>query len=441
MPDMKSLEALNAEVQDLRTKSKEVDELLEVSKRLAANIRKHESEIKAVGEMSAASSIEYRALKSQYEQVQADLKGVGEEVGRKYNEETKAIKAQLDAIELKLKRSGQLITGSEVKRFRDYAMENKAFTEWNPKHSKKSPAIEVKSFYKDTSITGGLVAVDVLGTGRPPQINAEPRFRRNHIRNLMTAIATEAGAIHTLTETEVAGDGPAVVGEGLAKPEITMAFEDDLERMKVIAATMTVSVQQLLYVPQLMDHIEMRMGQLIPHEEDEQILKGDNIGTNYNGIMNRDGVRDYDPDLVGADAADTAIDVIRRGIAQQETFEHVVTGAVLHPIDWMKVEITKGEDEHYVMAMVQTLAGPIIWQVPVVKSTAMTLGQFLLGDFQMGARIWDRQQATIRFFEEHEEYAAKNLILVRGEQFSLLEVMLPGAFLRGRLTGQPVEGS
>lgn len=442
MADTKDLEALNAEVKGLREKSKEVDALLDVSKKLAENIKKHEAEIKAVGEMSAESKIHYDKLEKQYEQIQADLKGLGEDVGRKYNEETKAIKEQMDAIELKLRRRGLLTTASEVKRFRDHAMENKDFVEYiesgriqNGKGISKVPAVEVKSFYRKSSITGGLDAVDVLGTTRGQQIYAEPRYRRTHVRDLMTSISTESGAIHTLTETEVAGDGPAVVGEGLDKPEVTLSFADDLERMKVIAAYMKVTVQQMLYVPQLMDHIEMRMSQLIPHEEDEQIIKGDGIGTNYYGLLNRDGIREYDPGLVGSSGDDTPIDVIRRGIAQQEVFEHVVTGVALHPIDWMKMEIQKGSDKHYIWAMVQTLAGPVLWQMPVAKTTAMTLGDFLLGDWQMGARIWDRQQATIRFFEQDEDNVQKNLVTVRGEQFSLLEVMIPGAFLRGNLNG------
>lgn len=440
--ETKDLAALNEEVKGLREKSKEVDALLDVSKKLAENIKKHEAEIKAVGEMSAESKIHYDKLEKQYEQIQADLKGLGEDVGRKYNEETKVIKEQMDAMELKLRRRGLLTTSGEVKRFRDHAMESKEFVEYiesgmiqSGKGIKGLPSVEVKSFYRKSSVTGGTEAVDVLGTARPQQIYAEPRYRRIHVRDLMTSIATDAGAVHTLTETAVAGDGPAVVGEGLDKPEVTMAFDDDLEKMKVIAAYMTVTVQQMLYIPQLMDHIEMRMAQLIPQEEDEQILKGDNIGVNYNGILNREGIREYDPDLVGTAEDDTPIDVIRRGMAQQEVFEHVVTGITLHPIDWMKMEIQKGSDKHYIWAMVQTLAGPMLWQVPVAKTTAMTQGQFLLGDWQMGARIWDRQQATIRFFEQDGTNVKKNLVTVRGEQFSLLEVMLPGAFLRGNLNG------
>jgi HK97 family phage major capsid protein len=69
-----------------------------------------------------------------------------------------------------------------------------------------------------------------------------------------------------------------------------------------------------------------------------------------------------------------------------------------------------------------------------VETTAMTQGQFLADDFQMAARIRDRQQACVQISCERSDYMTRNLWLILIEERVGLEVLRPTALVYGALS-------
>jgi HK97 family phage major capsid protein len=144
------------------------------------------------------------------------------------------------------------------------------------------------------------------------------------------------------------------------------------------------------------------------------------------GIINTPGVQ-----TITAAAGDTVLDTIRKAIAMVRVNEYPATGIVLHPNDWAVLELIKGSDGHYVWVQVPNGGEMRLWRVPVVESTVITEGQFLVGSFGLGAKLYDRMAATIRVSEHHEDFFIRNAICILAELRLALETVRPSAFVKG----------
>jgi HK97 family phage major capsid protein len=75
-----------------------------------------------------------------------------------------------------------------------------------------------------------------------------------------------------------------------------------------------------------------------------------------------------------------------------------------------------------------------IWRVPVVVSNAMAEGEFLLGDWTIGAKIYAREGVSVRVSESHADYFVKNGVAILAEERYCLAVNRPKAFTKGAFT-------
>jgi Phage capsid family. len=58
-------------------------------------------------------------------------------------------------------------------------------------------------------------------------------------------------------------------------------------------------------------------------------------------------------------------------------------------------------------------------------------GQFLVGNFQMAAAIWDRQSATVEISREHSDFFTRNLVAILTEERLALTVFRSDALVLG----------
>jgi HK97 family phage major capsid protein len=74
-------------------------------------------------------------------------------------------------------------------------------------------------------------------------------------------------------------------------------------------------------------------------EEDEQLLAGDNVGENLNGILTQ--ATAFDTTLLTASDGWERADVIALAIQQVEAAKERVSGVIVNPIDWWRIVLTK----------------------------------------------------------------------------------------------------
>lgn len=408
----------------------EIKELAEAFKNNATEIKnaqeKVANEVKELGE----ASTETKAALEKAVQTQDELKSRFEKMDEKLIEMEKETKRLSSNQRPEVKTAGQLFTASDVYEGVKAANagDNKPFV------------IEKKDITALPASAGALIRPD-----RDPEVYRNPN-RPLRIRDLIPSIPTTSNSVEVMRQnvfTNNAGPQGTVAGPGGGefvaknKSEITWSLES--YNLPTIAHWVAASRQALSDAPQLQALIDLDLTYGLDLEGDEQLLLGSGTGQDMEGLLVDAEVPDLGEFPFGTPTADLPalmIDKIRTAITTCQTNEYYnMTGLILNPQDWETLETAKATDGHYLMIQFPADgAQERMWRVPVVVTNAMPVGDFIVGDFQMGARIYDREQVEIRISESHADYFVKNGVAVLAEERYVMAVVRPKAFTKGKFT-------
>jgi HK97 family phage major capsid protein len=258
--------------------------------------------------------------------------------------------------------------------------------------------------------------------------------RRLTIRDLVAPGRTSSSAITYMKETGFTNNA-APVAEGNRKPESTIAMVQVTETVKKLAHFIKASKEILDDFPQLQSVIDGRLTYGLKLVEENQLLKGSGTGNNLNGIYTQATAFLLPTGAAPTPAATIAgnIDKLRFALLQAELAEFPSDGIVLNPIDWANIELAKDTQGRYLIGNPQGTLAPTLWNRPVVSTQAMTVNTFLAGAFQMGAQIFDREDAGIVIATENEDDFVNNLVTILIEERLAMAVYRPEAFIKGTL--------
>ena len=267
-------------------------------------------------------------------------------------------------------------------------------------------------------------------------IHRDPNYRINHVRDVMNVTSTQSDSVEYIQHNSDFGAAASQAGQFAAKNETGVAFELKKSPVETLASWIPISRQILSDAGMLKSYIDNELLHALRVEEDRQILFGDGLNNDLTGIFNTTGIQDQGL-LQNTVATDNKIDHMRRAMAKVRVDHYMATGIMLNPTDWADIELLKdSNDGQYLYAVVSNVAAgatPVLYRVPVIESTAMNVDDFLIGDFQLGARIFDREQSNIRVSESHSDYFVKNGVAVLAEERLALTVNKPKAFCKGKL--------
>jgi HK97 family phage major capsid protein len=121
-------------------------------------------------------------------------------------------------------------------------------------------------------------------------------------------------------------------------------------------------------------------------------------------------------------------------IAKVENVDLDATAVVMNPTDaWsMFTKRAAGGSGTFDAGTVFSLGQPrvlTVWGLPVLRSRAYASGSALVGDFQRGAMILDREETNVQVYPQHSDYAARNQVLVQCEERIGLIIPRPDAFV------------
>lgn len=280
---------------------------------------------------------------------------------------------------------------------------------------------------KEVKVTSAGVVAPVYDTVIQPGIRQELR-----IRDLLTAIPV-TGQNYTYFRELLHTRGAAPVAEGGTKPTSNVTFESATDRVKKIAVWMPVTEEALSDVPQMQGYIQELLRYDLKLEEENQILKGDGLGENLNGLMTQATV--YDANLTKA--GDTSIDIVRRGIYQvRKQSKLSADGVVMSELDWMNIELQKDGENRYLFANLQGLVTPILWGRPVITSDSMDEGdaddggEFLIANFARAAILFDRMTYLFKMGLINDMFI-KNMVALLAEERLGLGVRRKEALVKG----------
>lgn len=379
---------------------------------------------------TAADSVKASAEKTEAEiknlgKVTEETKKAADEALVKHNE----LAARMTEMEQKLVRGpgepeqrksiGQSVTDHED--FKAFAAK---------KANKASVSIPVKAIISSLTTDADGSAGDLIVPMRRPGIIAPPQ-RRMTIRDLLTPGRTAANSIEYVKETGFTNSAATHTETGgTAKPQSEIKFDLALTAVTTIAHWVLATKQILDDVPQLQSYIDGRLRYGLMYAEENQLLNGSGVGTDLNGIYTQ--ATAYSAPIIPSAAGNmTKIDIIRLAILQAFLAEYPANGIVMHPSDWADIELTKTDDGAYLFANPQGGTEPRLWRLPVVETQAMTVDKFLAGAFQLGAQIFDREDANVQISTEDDQNFRKNLVTIRAEERLALAVYRPEAFVKG----------
>ena len=265
---------------------------------------------------------------------------------------------------------------------------------------------------------------------RVPGIVANPT-RMLTVRDLLPVGRTTSNLIQYTKEntfTNNAGpqyDSPAY--ENVTKPESGITFTLENAPVVTLAHFIPVSRQVLDDAPQLQSYVNGRLMYGLKLIEEDQLLNGNGSSGNISGLLDTGNHVDYNRHVTG----DTDIDTLRRAITQAALSEYTADVIVLNPEDWESIELTKDTDSAYIMANPVMLAGPTLWGKRVIATNSIAQGSFLVGNFAMGAQLWDRMDAAVAISYEDGTNFQKNMATILAEERIALTVFRPGAFIVG----------
>lgn len=281
----------------------------------------------------------------------------------------------------------------------------------------------VTNITSTTAGTGGVGAA--IEPTRVPGIISRPD-RPMTIRDLLMPGRTSSDSIEFVQESGFQNMA-APVAEGADKPQSDLSFELKTTPVRTIAHWMRASKQVLADIPLLQSYIDGRLRYGLQYVEEQQILAGDGTGQNLLGLIPQ--ATDFDDDL--REAGDTKIKTLRRAILQVRLAEYRASGIVLNPIDWADIELETDSNGRYIWVNVVEGGQPRMWRLPVVETTAMPAGSFLVGAFDMAAQVFDREDAAVEVSTEDGDNFRKNMVTIRGEERVALAVYRPESFVFG----------
>lgn len=284
---------------------------------------------------------------------------------------------------------------------------------------------------KATMTTGNNYTGEVIEADRLSGVYFDPD-RPSHVRQFIPQVTTDSDTVRYVQETSYT-DNTAPTAEGNLKPESEFELTAKDAPVRTIANTLRLSKQMLDDTSFITSYINQRAPKKLLIEEDNQVLYGDGVGENLEGISQ---VAQSYSEILTSSNIDYITDVIANAIAQCATQngEYSANLTLINPIDWWNIVITKDNDGSYVFpeGVRQGNAPMVIGGVRIAPNTAVTSGDFFVGDFMMGATMAMREGINLRFFEQDRDNVPKNLVTVRIEERLALPIHNPNAFVHDR---------
>jgi len=401
------------------------------------------AEEKSAAELAAEVKTAFEAKLDAVKAIAEEVKGkaeAGEAIGNTAKElADEAIigmneaKARLDELEQKVarKREDDVI---EAKSLGERVTDDEGMKAFFAQAGKGRYGVEIEQ----KAIISGLTTNATGSVGgaivpqRIPGINGIA-LRPLRVRDLLMSGQTNSNSIQFVQETAFT-NAAATVSEtaGTTKPQSDLQLQLATSNVTTVAHWVQATRQILDDVPQLRSYIDGRLMYGLKYVEDNQLLNGAGTGTDLNGIYTQ-ATAMTDQGIV---ASPTKIDVLRAAILQATLANLPASGIVVHPSDWFTIETAKDGQARYLVGDPQNRIQARLWGLPVVETLAMAAGNFLVGAFDMGAQIFDRQDARVEISTEDGNNFVKNLVTILCEERLALAVYNTLAFVKGAYAAQ-----
>jgi HK97 family phage major capsid protein len=256
--------------------------------------------------------------------------------------------------------------------------------------------------------------------------------RRPFLRALINVSSVVSKFVVYVEQKNPDPNSAGMVAEGALKPQSDFDLEETSKEVRKIATFIKVSREMLSDLSFMAGEINSELIELIQLKLDEQILLGDGIGQNLEGI-DVNAVAWAAGSFAGTIPSANESDVLRVAIAQIAQANFLANGITLNPADAAKLQLTKSSTGEYTYPVYQPAAdGTIIVNgVPIIENNLVPVGTFYVGDWtRSNLRI--REDINIQIGYVNDDFT-RNLVTILAEMRAVHYVKSNhyGAFVKG----------
>lgn len=233
--------------------------------------------------------------------------------------------------------------------------------------------------------------------------------------DLVTTGTTDASFIE-YAQIVAETDSAALVPEGELKPlsDLTTAKAD--AKAYTYADGFDVTNQTLSDDGALAAFMDSRLRWHLRNKLEDVLINGDVAGPK--GILNTTGTQ--------AQAYTTdPITTLGAALQKMEAIQVAPQAIVMNPADLWAMRGLKDTTGRYLLGSpFEQKANPTPWGVPLVSSTRVTAGTAIVGNFA-GVQLLMREALNVVAFNQHKDYAQRNMTYVRAELRALQFIYAP----------------
>lgn len=387
-----------------------VKELEKIEAKLEARLEESTKQVQEEGTANLKTREDVKALAQDFAGIMKDLTQVKGEV-----------------TDLAQKSAGVATEKKEAKTFGQEFAESKAFENFMSGQSTKA-----KVEMKNTIVNSG------NETSRHEQLPGlvEGAFRMLRVMPTVLSGSVGSNVIYYSQEAGWTNGAAPQAGEGVAKAESTLTFEEKTTTIQTIAHKIKVSKQALDDSTYLSSYIDRRMRHGVMNATENQVINGDGTGQNFEGWLKVGNNTVVSPTgLIDAYGLANQMKITIIAADYEPSFYY------FNPQDWSTLETTRRGtgDGAFIAASgavsyVNNGLTPLLWGLPVVLSNNIPQGTFVCKSFE-ASQYFDRENVVIEMFEQDEDNVSKNLLTVRGENRGAQAIYRPEAITTGVIAG------
>lgn len=233
-------------------------------------------------------------------------------------------------------------------------------------------------------------------------------------------------------ESGAAAVAEATSGADGAKPQSSIGWERIESPVETVATWIAATRRTLADAGQVRALIDNQLRIMLELEVEDQLLNGDGTSPNLDGLTNVTGIQTLD--VANANGAGLAIsnpDGIRRAkrLVRTDGARVPADALVINPEDAEAYDVMKDDVGRYLFADPTSAGEPTPWGLRRVESEAVAAGTALVGAFNVGATVFQREPVTILTADQHADFFIRNLIVVLAEERLGFAVYYPASFV------------
>lgn len=157
------------------------------------------------------------------------------------------------------------------------------------------------------------------------------------------------------------------------------------------------------------------------------LLNGTGSDGQPKGLLNTTGVQAGDWSKTGDEAHNLVVS-IRQALTLLRKVGANANAVLLNPADAEKIDLLEDANKRFLGNGPFAVGPSTIWSRPIVECDQLAAGKVVIGDFKQLALL-DRTGLTVEAFNQHKDYASRNLTYIRAELRAAQVIWRPSNFV------------